>query len=97
MCNSNSLWGDNWLWWIILIIILIWVCGGQNGCCNDGNSCCGTGCCGCLQKKAALSGKGRRRFHVCGKPAENAGFVALGKKSGKIQISSCQRGRSVVF
>ena len=47
MCNSNSLWGDNWLWWIILIIILIWVCGGQNGCCNDGNSCCGTGCCGC--------------------------------------------------
>lgn len=50
MCNSNSLWGDNWLWWIILIIILIWVCGGQNGCCNgcnDGNGCCGTGCCGC--------------------------------------------------
>ena len=29
MCNSNSLWGDNWLWWIILIIILIWVCCGQ--------------------------------------------------------------------
>ena len=49
------------------------------------------------RKKAALSGKGRRRFHVCGKPTENAGFVALGKKSGKIQISSCQRGRSVVF
>ena len=47
MCNSNSLWGDNWLWWIIFIIILIWVCRGQNGCCNDGNSCCGTGCCGC--------------------------------------------------
>lgn len=44
MCNSNTLWGDNWLWWIILII-LIWVCGGQNGCCGDNNNCCGG--CGC--------------------------------------------------
>ena len=48
MCNSNSLWGDNWLWWIILIIILIWVCGGQNGCCGctcgDSNGCGGCGC-----------------------------------------------------
>ena len=36
---------DNWLWWIILIIILIWVCGGQNGCCGDNNNCCaGCGC-----------------------------------------------------
>ena len=45
MCNSNTLWGDNWLWWIILIIILSWVCGGQNGCCGDNNNCCGG--CGC--------------------------------------------------
>ena len=49
MCNSNSLWGDNWLWWIILIIILIWVCGGQNGCCGDNKNCCG-GCKGCSRR-----------------------------------------------
>ena len=45
MCNSNSLWGDNWLLWFILIIILIWVCGGLIGCCGENNTCCGG--CGC--------------------------------------------------
>lgn len=42
MCSSNALFGEN-NWWIILIIILIWVCcgegtrGGADGCCGN---CC---------------------------------------------------------
>ena len=45
MCWNNGWGGNGCLWIIILIIILIWVCGGQNGCCGDNNNCCGG--CGC--------------------------------------------------
>lgn len=96
MCNSNSLWGDNWLWWIILIIILIWVCGGQNGCCGDNNNCCGRLRLLNHARRCPVR-RGSAAFSVCAAPAENAVFVTLGKKSGKFQISSCQSGGSVVF
>ena len=42
-CGCFDFINQDCLWWIILIIILIWVCGGQNGCCGDNNNCCG-GC-----------------------------------------------------
>ena len=55
MCFGNNGCGGNSCLWIILILIIIWGCGGNSWGCNSNcgcNSCgcgnkCGNSCCGC--------------------------------------------------
>lgn len=83
MCNSNSLWGDNWLWWIILIIILIWVCGGQNGCCNDGNRLLRHRLLRLLTEKSGAVRKRAAPFPCLRKTGRKRRFCRSRKKIGK--------------
>lgn len=48
MCN-NGLFGGNCCSWIIILLVLMCVCGGDNGGCgyNTANNCGGCGGCGC--------------------------------------------------
>ena len=49
MCNNNGLFGGNSCWGIIILLIVLWACCGNNGGCGNSGG-CGCGCgndCGC--------------------------------------------------